>query len=345
MPNDWNVQIGAGTWGNWTQLQIEGDYLVPSDSWSVTARTPDALTWMQLTPGLPVLIRIGVVIVLRGLLESVSSQRSKQGGLEVTLAGRDLAGPLADCGPGPSWAFPATTLVAAAQAAMAALVIPGTVVGAGEAMVPLAIRPEVGESYWELLGRLAKKSRMGLWMSPLGVLSIGRPDYLAVPVATIINSNLVPDSTNCLEVRFSHDITGQRSPVTVVGQAGESDGLSPSYGPTAVFADPTLSALGLVRPLTIDDGEIGSITQALARARYEVERRAFEARRLEVVVSGALATPKAAWTPGQMVALQDDIHGLTGLWWVRSRRITMDRQAGTRTTLSLHPPNLYLPAV
>lgn len=345
MPVEVKVAIGAWTWTSWTSLELDADYMVPASAWTVTARTPDAVTWSQLAPGLPVVIEAGGDVVLRGTLEAISSRRTKAGGLEVRLSGRDLAAALVDCGPGPSWAFPSTTLAATAQAAMAALGVLGTVEPSAEASTPISVRPETGESYWELLNRYAKRARLGLWMSPLGILRIGRPDYLALPVATLVNSRLVPASNNVLDWAYTRDVTQQRSPVTVVGQAGDSDFGAPVTSALGLALDADLVTLGLSRPLWLDDGEVGSILSATDRAREEVSRRRLSAERIEATVPGLFAAPATVWTPGQMVAVQDDIHGQTGLWWVRSRAIRMDQQSGTRTTLVLHPPNLYLPAV
>lgn len=349
MAADVTLLVAGQAWDSWTSYELEADYLTPADGWSVTARNPNSLQLALLRTGLPVILQVAGQPILRGLLERVESSLSRDGGHEITLSGRDLAAPLVDCSPGVTWSFKNLPLSAVAQMALSELGVAATVLAAPEALVPRrSIKAEPGETYWEVLERYAKKARLGLWMSPLGVLTIGRPTYTSAPVGIVKHSTVkaLRGGNNILSARYTEDLSGQRSPVTVVGQGAGGAAWPSASQITGAYIDADLTSRGLLRPILIDDGEVSSIPEAIARARWEVSYRAFQARQLEVEVAGHLckAVPPTAWAPDQMVGVQDDLHGIVGVWWLRAVRMTRDRDGGTRTALTLHPPLLYLPA-
>lgn len=345
MPGEIRLLVAGQAWASWTSYDIDGDYLTPADGWTVSARNPDALQLATLLLGSPVQVLVDTTPILSGTLERIESSRTRDGGHVISLSGRDLAAPLVDSTPGTSWALPNLSLAAAAQKILTELAVPAVVLAAPEAQVPRKIiRPESGESYFDLLVRYAKKLRLGVWMDPVGILHLDRPDYLAVPVAELVHavSPATAGGTNVLSLRYVDDITGRRSPVTVVGQSAGGGLFASSTVLVGTAVDPTLTVL---RPALVDDGDVGSISEATARARWEVARRQFEGRSLTVQVQGHLAAPGVPWTPGQMVAVRDEQHGIVGSWWLRARRFSRSLTAGSTTELVLHPPHLYLPAV
>lgn len=344
MPGDVRLIVGGQAWASWTSYDLDADYLTPADGWRVTARNPGSAQLAAVRPGTVVQVLIDSTPILMGTLERVESERTVGVGHVISLSGRDLAGALTDCSPGTSWTLRNMSLAAVARQALSELGVAATVVAAAEAQVPRKIiKAEPGESYWDCLERYAHKARLGLWMDPLGVLNIGRPNYLAAPVAEVVHA-VAPGTaggTNVLSCQYVDDISGRRSPVTTVGQSAGGGLFAAAATVTGVAIDATL---GLVRPVLVDDGDVASVTEAVARGRWEVSRRQFEGRSLTVEVQGHLAKPGVPWSPGQMVAVRDEVHGIVGSWWLRSRQMSRSQQSGTRTTLQLHPPNLYLPA-
>lgn len=343
--------VGANAWTNWTSYECEADFLTPADSWTVEAANPTVAQLASLIPGTVVQVLVDKVPALKGWLERKQIRRTRTGGLLVTLSGRDYAGPLVDCMPPATWSFTSTPLQAVAQAALTELGVASTVDASAEAAQPRArIKAEPGETYWQVLVRYAKKLRLMVWMTPAGVLRIGRPSYTSAPLATLVNgaTDATRATTNVLESIYSNDIAGRYSQVTVVGQAAGGGGLWSSAAQatvTGVATDPELSALGLVRPITIDDGDVRSYGEAIDRAKWEISRKKFAGEQLQYVVPGHGPTRGQVWAPDQQVTVQDDLAGVVGVWWIAGRRLTKDRERGTRTTLELRPPNTLLPAV
>lgn len=345
MPGDVRLLVAGQAWDAWTSYDLDADYLTAADGWTVSARNPDAVQLATLVLGSPVQILVDTTPILMGTLERIESSRSLDAGHVISLSGRDLAGALVDASPGTAWAIPSLSLAAAAQKILAELAVPAVVLAAAEANVPrLILRPEPGESFWDVLVRYARKLRLGVWMDPVGVLHIDRPDYLSPPVAELVHATSLATAggTNVMSIRYVDDITGRRSPVTVVGQSAGGGLFAASTVLVGAAIDPTLT---VIRPALVDDGDINSVLEATDRARWEVASRQFEGKHLTVTVQGHLAMPGVPWSPGQMVQVRDELHGIIGPWWVRARRFSRSLSTGSTTELVLHPPNLYLPAV
>ena len=340
-----SLVIGATTWTNWTSYEVDADFVSPADTWSVEVHNPSAPQLAALVTGTPVVLMVGSAVAMRGLLERKEIRRTASAGTVVALSGRDLAAPLIDCSPPASWGYTNTPLAAVAQAALTELGVAGTVSAAPEAQQPRGrIKTEPGETYWNLIERHAKKLRLMVWMTPEGILQLGRPDYLSAPVGTLVHG---ARGGNVLEASYSEDLAGRFTDVTVVGQfAGTDDAFGAAAGQVKGTAqDSELRARGLYRPTTIDDGDVESSTEARARAAWEVSNRAFAAQQLQYMIAGHEAAPGVLWAPNQQVVVRDELVGITGTWWISGRRFTRDRAGGTRTALSLRPPGLLLPAI
>lgn len=343
--------IGAFSWTNWVRYELEADYESPADAWTVEVAAPSAAHMAVLSTGLPVVVLVDNAPALRGWLERIELRRGRQSGLTLVLSGRDLAAPLVDCCPGASWSLLNTNLQVAATKALAELGIPAVVEPAPEALVPVPlIKAEPGESYWQMLTRYCRRQRLMMSMSPAGVLSLGRPDYITPPVCALVHGGTpaTAPSTNVLEVEYVDDISSRYSQVTVLGQGAGGGTL---FGQVAlsqvlgVATDAALLARGLHRPLVLDDGHVSSPVEATDRARYEVSMRAYRGQVWSCVVAGHGPVRGVLWAPDQTVTVLDEVSGVTGLWWVSGRRMIHDRQQGTRTALTCHPAGTLLPPV
>lgn len=337
-----SVVIGGVTWVNWTRYELDADFVSPADAWSVEAANPTAAQIASLVTGASVQVLVGGVPVLTGLLERKAIRRSPDGTV-ISISGRDLAAPLVDCCPSPGWGATSLSLEGVAAAAITELGIVATLSVVPEAQVPRPhLRPEPGETWWALLDRLARKARLMVWMTPAGTLSIGRPDYLSPPVGALV---FTPGARcNVKEGIYTEDLSGRFSAVTVVGQTAGSD-FSGGGSVSGTAQDAELVARGLHRPTVVDDGEVASSAEARDRAAWEISHRAFASKTLQYTVVGHGPSEGVLWAPNQQVTVEDDIvAGGRGTWWISGRRLLRDA-GGTRTVLTLHPPNLLLPAV
>ncbi|HND28869.1 MAG TPA: hypothetical protein PLA94_02685 [Myxococcota bacterium] len=328
--------VGGSAWTNWASYEVESDFFTPADSWQVEVRAPSVEQLAQVQPGAKVAVLIDELPALQGYLERRFIRREAAGTL-LTLAGRDLAAPLVDCTPGPSWRFSGMSLEAVAQKALTELGVLARISAGPAAKVARSIVGELGETYWACLERYAKLAGLFVWMDPDGTLNIGRPDTTGQPVATIGERVLSAEMETTWNGRFSE--------ITVLGQAtgrspewtgtGEAlSGESCSFSITA--RDPEITDH---RPLFLDIGGMDGTGDAKARATHEVNQRAFQASRLAYVIPGHGPKTGSLWAPNQRVHVVDPANNIDAIWWVQSRRLTYNAE-GARTHLTLRDSTL-----
>ncbi len=352
MPSSQEIVLVAGTsaWRNWTSYEVSSQFETPADGWRVEVRSPSSAQLQQLQLATVVTLMLGSNRALRGRLDRKELRRTRSGGTVVVLSGRDMAAQMVDSTPPSSWSFRNISLSALAVKAMQALGISATVNPHSDALQVLDwVKAEPGETYWQVLERYARKARLMLWMTPRGILHIDRPDYTSTPVASLVNasSDAKREQTNVEEALYSSDITHRFSSVTVLGQ---SKGSSSLFGSTAAHIkgeadDDELAELGVVRTLVLDDGDLRSKAEATARAEWEVSHRRYQGQSLEYVVAGHGPTPTSLWRLNTMVNVYDELAEIDGPWWLAGYRLLRDGRAGSRTALTLKPPNSLLPAV
>lgn len=342
--------VGQYAWANWVSYEVAAQFETPADGWRVEARSPRASQISELQLGSVVQLMLGNTPVLRGRLDRVELRRSRSGGTTISLSGRDLAGQLVDCTPPISWAWKNLTLAALAQKALTELGIPATVEAHADAQQPQKyLKAEAGETYWQVLDRYARRARLMVWMTPAGVLRIGRPNYSSEPVAWLV-LGATPETagfTTVQESIYVDDVSQRFSSITVLGQAAGTDSL---FGSSVAHvkgsaSDADISALGIYRPLVLDLGNLRSSAEAKRRAEWEISSRRYQGRSLEYVVAGHGPSVQHPWSLDTMVTVRDELAGIREAWWLAGYRMIRDQQQGTRTALSLRPPNSLLPAV
>jgi len=342
--------VGTSAWANWTSYEVSAQFETPSDGWRVEARNPTSTQLAELLPGVAVVLMIGSTTVLQGRLDRRELRRTRDGGTVVTLSGRDLAGQLVDCSPPTSWAWRNVSLATLAEKALADLGLTATVAAHADAQRSLAwAKSEPGESYWQVIERYARKARLMPWTTPSGELRLDRPDYTSSPVASLVNAITAPRKrdTNVLESVYVDDISSRYSTITVLGQAKGTDSL---FGASAAHlrgeaTDSVLADRGLARNLVMDDGDLRSSSEATQRAEWEISHRRYQGESLEYVVQGHGPTADEVWQLDTMVDVYDELAQISASWWLAGYRLLRDRRLGTRSALTLRPPNSLLPPV
>lgn len=342
--------LGSQAWTNWTSYEVEAEFTTPTDGWRVEASSPTAAQISSLTPGSVVMLLLGQSVLLQGRMDGIELRRTRSAGTVVTLSGRDLAGQLVDCCPPTSWSWRNITLKALAEKALQDLGIPASVsADTGALQVLDRAKSEVGETYWQVLDRYARRARLLVWMTPAGVLRIGRPNYSSTPVARLVNGATPGTSryTNIEETLHVNNISQRFSSIQVLGQSAGSDSL---FGSSVAHlrgqaSDAELTAAGLTRPLVLDAGGLKSSAEAKARAEWEVSSRRYHGRSLQYVVGGHGPSVSTPWALDSMVEVVDELAGANEAWWLSGYRMLRDEQRGTRTALTLRPANSLLPEV
>ncbi|MFA5121883.1 hypothetical protein [Zavarzinia sp.] len=271
------------------------------------------------------------------------SKNKKSGQLTVDLASRVKT--LVDCPSPAGFSAPAGTLAGFAQMLCAPLLVPVVAVGAMPRLE--AIGATKTEPVWSVLQRLAHENGNWVWSDPAGVVHIEplAPYYAAPPVDLLISLPSGPSASanNVIDYTLRDDAGDRYSQYTVIGHGatrclGAGDIPLLSYPIIATVPDPELTARGVYRPLTIEDGSIRNQAQALTRATREMLLRRVRGLKIEVDVMGWTTTAGVPWQTTQMVLISFPEDGIAGSYMIAGRRLTLDKQNGRRTRLTLIEP-------
>lgn len=336
MRPDLRLCVGSAAFTNWTRAEVESDILTPADGWSLEVCNPTRAQLDALVLGASTSLFVNGELAISGPLEAVERRQSAQG-LTVALSGRDWTSPLVDCAP-PSWSWQKLSLKAAAEKAIAELGVPLVVQAVTEATTPLSlVRVEPGETFWACLDRYARRLGLMIWTSSRdALLYLGRPDSSSTAVALLQHGG---SGANVLSLTVSDRLQGRFSQITVLGQTKGADSFY-GDGPAklkGVALDPEITSY---RPTVIDEGELSGSKAATARASWEVNRRRYEAVRLDAEVVGVGPKHGELWQPNTMVELHDPILGRSGSWWIAGTRLRVTAEAGVTTSLELRVPGL-----
>jgi len=339
--------VGALAYTNWTQYQVDVDFLTPTDAYTLTVANPTSAQVTAIGEGTPISLMLGTTVLLLGWVDEKRLQSGRAGDF-LTLSGRDASAPLVDCHVPMRWTWKSTTLATVAALALTELGITMAVEASAEAQAILPwVHPEPGETFWDLLDREAKRARLMLWCTP-GVLHIGRPTYTSGVVGQLRRqAGPMGANNNVKQVEIAWKTSSRRSPILVAGQCSGSDAL---YGAGASrvsgqATDADLVMLGLSRPAVLHDAGVRTAAQARARAKWEVSRRAGDAWSARYTVPGHRPSAGRVWGIDELVDVQDARAGVSGPKWVSAVRFTSSRQAGAETTLTLRELNSILPPV
>lgn len=334
--------LGGKTWSNWTRVGLTADYTTPADGWSLEVRAPKPEQLAQLQDGSAVVIMADELIALSGFMDGKVVSEDKHG-VTVTLTGRDLAAPLVDCSPGKrTWSK--LTLKALANKWVEELGLHQVSVQAqGDALVARDHKAQPGETYWGALTRICKRLRLMPWMSPGGVLHLGRPDYDSKPVGHLVQGE------NVLGWSYSSNLAGRYSDVTVHGTlktSGSSLFPTSSKGAISELAqDDVLKAQGVYRPRHMEVSSLSSRQEARDRAAWEVSKRAFDGTSLTVQLQGWGPRDGELWRPNSLVDVSFPQINLSGPLWISGVQLRQDREGASQASLTLREPHLLLPEV
>lgn len=91
-----SVIINGKQHGDWSRYQIDSDFLIPADAWSVSLGLPEGKFPADVVRGAPVMVKVGDDTVLTGRIDGVQRAVAR-GGVTLSLSGRDSAAVLVDC--------------------------------------------------------------------------------------------------------------------------------------------------------------------------------------------------------------------------------------------------------
>lgn len=357
----------------WSRYQIDSDFLVPSDAWSVTLGLPDGVFPSAITRGVPVLVRVGNDVVMSGRVDTIQRRVSRQQ-VSLSLSGRDGAAILVDCA-SPVFTSRQLSLEEVIAQVVRPLGITNIRLEAESSTRNDKVSVEPGERAWDTLERAAAARGLWPWFEPDGTLVIGGPDYTKDPISTLI-LNRDGRGNNVLDLSDRSSITGSFSELTVLAQghgqgkkSGQLEVIDVDSAETAAEADDdgddlddifnstgsaengfhglrTVVRDGTVpyyRPQIMVAGDADNQAQVDYRARKAMADARLSGYDLTAVVKGHRMESGQLWEPGQRIRVRSEPHGIDAIYFLMGREFSGGRPDNTVTTLRLKEDSIWIP--
>lgn len=188
-------------------------------------------------------------------------------------------------------------------------------------------RLALGETLYQTLERRARSRGVLIMDTPEGRLKLAQKPEGRHAGGLVFGVNIKSGSA-----KFTGH--GLHSPVTVRGQSIEGV-TAPSLRPQGKYTDP---AARRRRPLILrHSGEAGE-DRLKKRAGWEASRAAGNSISATIAVAGWRDAGGRIWQPNWLVAVEDDLLGLSGPMLIKSVSLTQNDNAGTVASLSLVDP-------
>lgn len=332
------LRINGQQWGGWTSVRIAaGIERVARDfSVEITHGWPgyDAGDERPISVGDKVEVLIGDDPVMTGWIES-TPLRYDATAVGRTISGRSLTCDLIDCVAEPLQ-FREQSLVQIARALAAPFDVAVVNAGVPDTLLQ-GVQPSAGETVMAVLNKLLEQQQALAFDDAQGRLVLGRVGEQRATTALVLGDNILSaEATNSVSQRFSvYRVSGQR--------AGNDED----------FGDATLTALqqsasdaqiSRYRPLMIRQTGNATAASCQTRANFEAQQRAARSRQVTYRVQGWRQGDGQLWQPNQQVIVWDPLLGFDNQPLLLAEvTFTLDT-SGSKTTLTLAPPDAYLPA-
>lgn len=325
--------VDGARWGGWKSVAVTRSMESGSGSFRlwVSERWPGQTTERPIAPGSRCTLTLAGETVITGWVDEVSARQDPDIH-SLDVSGRDVVADLIDCSapqtPG-EWRGLTLAELAAELARPFGVSVRDDVGGADRFDV---FRLERGETSWRAQERACRLRAVLCMSDGRGGIVLTRAGAGRADVRLVHGANLLSWSS-----RRSH--AERYSEYTALGQRPSRDGEDPSLAAhgLAVSRD---TEVARYRPLVISAEEAADTATLQARVSWEARVRAGRSQRVDVTVQGWRQTPGGRlWQPNERVRLElrDAAEML-----VATVQYSMGDQ-GSRTQLSLVPPDTYLP--
>lgn len=353
---------------SWSRYQIDSDFLVPADAWSVTMGLPDGVFPASIARGVPVLVRVGDDVVMSGRVDTIQRRVSRQQ-VSLGISGRDGSAVLVDCA-SPVFTSRQLSLEEVIAQVVRPLGVRNIRLQAESSMQSDKVSVEPGERAWDTLERAAAARGLWPWFEPDGTLVIGGPDYTADPVATLV-LNRDGRGNNILDLSDRSSVNGSFSELTVLAQGHAQGSKSSSgteiidvysddgdddsdndllttvgspesgfHGLRSVVRDPSVS---FYRPQIMVVGDADNQAQVDYRAKKAMADSRLSGYELTAVVKGHRMESGKLWAPGQRIRVRSEPHGIDDIFFLMGREFSGGRPDNTITTLRLKEDGIWIP--
>lgn len=367
-----SILINGKVHSVWSRYQIDSDFLIPADAWSVSLGLPDGVFPPGITRGVSVQVKVGADTVMVGRIDSIQRNISRKQ-CSLLLSGRDGAAILVDCA-APIFTSRQLGLEDVIANIVRPLGITKIRINAESAIRNDKVSIEPGERAWDALVRAAAGRGLWPWFEPDGTLVIGGPDYTTPPVATLI-MQFDGEGNNLLSLNDNSSINGSFSELTVLAQ-GHGQGSKSStdlgivdvdsasiqsvasdepdddsdqvvgtaetgtHGLKTVIKDPTVP---YYRPQIMVVGDADNLDQVRYRGRKAMADARLAGYSLTAVVRGHRTSDGILWEPGQRIHVRSEPHGIDAIFFLMGREFVGGRTDGETTTLRLKEDGIWIP--
>ncbi|MCK8550324.1 phage baseplate assembly protein [Yersinia ruckeri] len=367
-----SILINGKVHSAWSRYQIDSDFLIPADAWSVSLGLPDGVFPPGITRGVPVQVKVGADTVMVGRVDSIQRNIARKQ-CTLLLSGRDGAAILVDCA-APIFTSRQLGLEEVIANIVRPLGITKIRINAESAIRNDKVSIEPGERAWDALVRAAAGRGLWPWFEPDGTLVVGGPDYTTPPVATLI-MRFDGEGNNLLSLNDNASINGSFSELTVLAQGhgqgsksstdlgivdidsssiqsvasdepdddiGQDAGTAETgtHGLKTVIKDPTVP---YYRPHIMVVGDADNLDQVRYRGRKAMADARLAGYSLTGVVAGHRNSDGILWQPGQRIHVRSEPHGIDGIFFLMGREFISGRPEGETTTLRLKEDGIWIP--
>ncbi|MFJ5428582.1 phage baseplate assembly protein [Pectobacterium actinidiae] len=360
-----SVIINGKVHSDWSRYQIDSDFLIPADAWSVSLGLPDGIFPAGVSRGAPVQVKVGNDTVLTGRIDSVRRDVARES-VSLALTGRDDAAILVDCS-APILTSRQVSLEDVVAQIVRPLGITKIRIDAESSIRADKVSAEPGERAWDMLLRVCAARGLWPWFSPDGTLVVGGPDYTRPPVASLImrrdgrgNNILSLAESSTIERSFSEltvlaqghahstksslaiidvdddSVTTDDSDIDISAGTAETG----QHGMKAVVKDPTVS---YYRPQILVVGDADNQEQIDYRARKAMSDARLAGYNLTATVYGHRTSDGVLWEPGQRIHVISEPHDIDDVFFLIGREFNGGRPGGTTTTLRLKEDGVWIP--
>ncbi|MCW6586156.1 phage tail protein [Yersinia ruckeri] len=367
-----SILINGKVHSAWSRYQIDSDFLIPADAWSVSLGLPDGVFPPGITRCVPVQVKVGADTVMVGRVDSIQRNIARKQ-CTLSLSGRDGAAILVDCA-APIFTSRQLGLEEVIANIVRPLGITKIRINAESAIRNDKVSIEPGERAWDALVRAAAGRGLWPWFEPDGTLVVGGPDYTTPPVATLI-MRFDGEGNNLLSLNDNASINGSFSELTVLAQGhgqgsksstdlgivdidsssiqsvasdepdddiGQDAGTAETgtHGLKTVIKDPTVP---YYRPHIMVVGDADNLDQVRYRGRKAMADARLAGYSLTGVVAGHRNSDGILWQPGQRIHVRSEPHGIDGIFFLMGREFIGGRPEGETTTLRLKEDGIWIP--
>jgi prophage tail gpP-like protein len=269
---------------------------------------------------------IGSKPIMKGFVEVIDSESTEAGGYFSFLHGREITSDIVD-----SSITYSKTLSGPIDRIIREIVAPFKLKVVSNSSQNVTMTTEKGESVWETIEVLSRKTGNIIWTRGDGVLNVG--------TGSRAKYSRKLNSLNIKQARSKFSSHGTFSDYSVMSMTQSTEN---SWGGDTKKTVSVKGSSGRYRPLIVKGETSLTPAEALARARWEASIREARSITATATIAGFRIGDELAEI-NRLVEVEYEILGLKKTMLISSVRFTYSKAFGGSTLLELSQPNAFEP--